>query len=187
MASRCAISASETRYRRIRLMASKSTSSNSPSPLRSHSQRQLALSDPGCPIRPMIDPTATARCRPLNPSPSSNLPSPSLSIAHNPTCSTPTVRGRSNSSDSTSTVCRSVPPAATSAPRCTSCMAIRCASRSTSSGHSSSTSTPCRSSNCSIRLHNTAQCSVATANSLPRLSSVRWRTRSPLRSERTSR
>ena len=37
-------------------MASKSTSSNSPSPLRSHSQRQLALSDPGCAIRPMIDP-----------------------------------------------------------------------------------------------------------------------------------
>ena len=40
-------------------MASKSTSSNSPSPL-SHSQRQLALSDPGCAIRPMID-----RHRPL--------------------------------------------------------------------------------------------------------------------------
>ena len=32
----------------------------------------------------MIDPTATARCRPLNPRPSSNLPSPSLSIAHQP-------------------------------------------------------------------------------------------------------
>ena len=98
-------------------MASKSTSSKlPPAPLRSHSQRQLALSDPGCAIRPMIDPTATARCRPLNPSPSSNPLRPSLSIAHNPTCSTPTVRGRANSSDSTSTVCRSVPPAATSGP-----------------------------------------------------------------------
>ena len=41
---------------RIRLMASKSSSC-------SHSQRH----HPGCPIRPMIDPTATARCRPLNP------------------------------------------------------------------------------------------------------------------------
>ena len=55
-----------SRMRRIRhtvkthrLMASKSTSSNSPSPLRASANSPSA--DPGCAIRPMIDPTATAK------------------------------------------------------------------------------------------------------------------------------
>ena len=79
------------------------------------------------------------------------------------------------------------PPSARPAGRRAVLPAMRWACRSTSSGQDSGTSSAWRSSSCWIRLHSTAQCRRSTGKSLPRLSRVRWRTFSPLRSERTRR
>ena len=170
------------------LMVSKSVPSNSPRALRSHSQRQVARSDPGAAMRAMIEAMAAARSGPLKPSCSRNSPSPSCSIAHSPTCSTPTERGRTISRESTSTLCISPPGRPAPSPeRPTSCAAMRCASRSTASEHSSGSIVAWGDRSCEIRSHNTRQCWRSTAKSLPRLSRVCWRTLSPSRRERTRR
>ena len=187
IAARCAIRASETRYRRIMLMRSKSTPSSSPRAERSHSQRQEARSEPGAAMRAITLAMASARCVPLKPSRSSKASRPSRSMAHSPTCSTPTERGRISSREPTSTVCRSGRPVPPDGALLSNCAAMRWACRSTSSGQDSGTSSAWRSSSCWIRLHSTAQCRRSTGKSLPRLSRVRWRTFSPLRSERTRR
>ena len=107
MASRCFISASEARYICIRLRVSKSKPSNSPNPLRRLSQPQVALSEPGRARRPTMAPAAAARIGPFNPNSASRSPNPNCSSAQQPTCSTPTLRGRTKATESTSTVCRS--------------------------------------------------------------------------------
>ena len=88
------------------LIRSKSTPSNSPRAERSHSQRQLARSEPGAAMRATMVAMASARCVPLKPSRSSRASRPSCSMAHSPTFSTPTERGRINSRELTSTVCK---------------------------------------------------------------------------------
>ncbi len=60
-------------------------------------------------MRAMIEPTAAALIDAPIPSCSNSVRSPSCSIAHNPTCSTPTERGRSISRDPTSTCWTSRP------------------------------------------------------------------------------
>ena len=79
------------------------TPGSSPRALRSPSQRRAARSEPGCAMRAMIEPTAAALIDAPIPSSSNSVRSPSCSIAHNPTCSTPTERGRISSRESTST------------------------------------------------------------------------------------
>jgi hypothetical protein len=59
-------------------------------------------------MRPMIDPTIAARNGPEIPKPTSSSVNPTTCIAHSPTCSTPTVRGRVSSRESTSTDCTSL-------------------------------------------------------------------------------
>ena len=116
MAWRCFISASEARYICIRLRVWKSKSSNSPKPLRRPSQPQVARSEPGRARRPTIAPTAAARNGPFRPNSASNSTNPNCSSAHRPTCSTPTLRGRVNSTESTATVCRSSEEASPAVP-----------------------------------------------------------------------
>ena len=116
MAWRCLISASEARYICIRLSVWKSKSSNSPKPLRRPSQPQVARSEPGRAKRPTIAPTAAARSGPFRPNSASNSTNPNCSSAHRPTCSTPTLRGRVNSTESTATVCRSSEEASPAVP-----------------------------------------------------------------------
>ena len=79
MASRCAISGHTVKTHQAHGLD-----------LQQLPQAALAQPAPTRPLRPRLphppddDPTATARCRPLNPRPSSNLPSPSLSTPTTP-------------------------------------------------------------------------------------------------------
>ena len=59
-------------------------------------------------MRPIIKPTIAARNSPAIPKPTNHSRNPTACSVHNPTCSTPTVRGRVSSSESTSTACTSV-------------------------------------------------------------------------------
>ena len=139
MVSRCLISASEARYNCIAPIVWKSTPSNSPTALRSPNQAWVARSEAGYASRPTIEPVAAARNAPLTPNPANNSTRPSCPRAHSPTCSTPRLLGRVNSSESTSTACtsRAAAPGGAGA-RASNCAAMRCASRSTAAGVSSS-------------------------------------------------
>ena len=75
----------------------KTPAAHAPRALRSPSQRRVARSEPGRAMRAMIEPIAAARNDAPMPSSSSRVRRPSWSIAHSPTCSTPTERGRSSS------------------------------------------------------------------------------------------
>ena len=169
-------------------MASKSTSSNSPSPLRSHSQRQLARLRPRLPHPPddrphRHRPLPAVEPQPLQQSPQTQ-PAPSPTAPHAPP---PPSAAAPTPSDSTSTVCRSPPPPSTSGPRLHQLHGYPLCFPFNLLPDSPALPAPPAAPDqlLDARLHNTAQCSVATAKSLPRLSSVRCRTRSPLRSERT--
>ncbi|WP_300988883.1 hypothetical protein [Thiocapsa sp.] len=85
-------------------MASKSTSSSSPNPLVSTNQRRVARSEPGAAIRAMIAPRIAVRSGAFRPKVSSRVANSSCAIAHSPTDSTPTERGRLKISESTSMV-----------------------------------------------------------------------------------
>ncbi len=179
--------ASEARQGCMAPMVSKSTPSSSPAALRSRSQRIVARSEAGCAMRATTEPSAASRSAALTPSDSSRAGRPSSPGAHSAACSTPTERGRASARLSTATA--STPPAASSAgaaPRASSCAAMRCASVSTASG-TSPNSRP-------GRRGRPRRAGTAAARGRGRrrsggrgLSSVRWRTRPPSRSERTRR
>ena len=182
IASRCATKASDARYNCIAPMVSKSTPSNSPKALRSRSQAWVARSEAGYASRATTEATAAVHNDVLMPRVDSNSIKPNRSAAHSPTCSTPTLRGRVHASDATSTGTGARTASASPArPRASSCATIRCASSSTTAGVSSMIGAwPFKLS--SMRRHSSGHASLGRSKSLPRLSSVRWRTLSPSRS-----
>ena len=107
-------------------------------------------------------------------------------MAHSPTCSTPTERGRTNSKESKPTACTSPATALNRgcAARTSYYGKIRCASRSTSFRTTQlhlSTDFEAEYRTALMRAHNTGQCSGVTPKSLPRLSRVRCRILAALR------
>ena len=127
---------------------------------------------------PTMTPAAAARRAPLTPNSASRAGRPNCSSAHRPSCSTPTLRGRSRRSESTSTRCTSVGPAAVpspGAPRASNCAAMRWASCSTAGGPSAIRGAwPVKMS--SMRAHNGGHWAWGMSKWRPRLSRVRCRT-----------
>ena len=125
-----------------------------------------------------MTPAAAARRAPLTPNSASRAGRPNCSSAHRPSCSTPTLRGRTRRSESTSTRCTSVGSAAVpsrGAPRASNCAAMRWASCSTAGGPSASRDAwPDKMS--SMRAHNGGHWTWGMSKWRPRLSRVRWRT-----------
>ncbi len=162
------------------LIRSKVTPGNSPRAERSHSQHQLARSEPGGAMRAMMMAMASARCVPVK-------PSRQAEPLHGPQPdSLDAGRARADQLQSAH-IHRLQGGALDGGARLRSCAAMRCAYRSTSCGQDSDTSSPWQSSSRWIRAHSTGQCRRSSGKSLTRLSRVCWRTLSPLRSLRTRR